>query len=129
MDYVELFKPVISVLIVAIAGMLGVIAKMLVTKVNEWLQAKIGSETYDKAYKVAEGIYIDLEDKYSSIVGKHGKEKMDEMIFRLQELYPCLTYDELVSINKQVWLSFQDGYNGTYDKAELQEDKSDRIDG
>lgn len=116
-NWTEIIMPVLSALLIAVAGLVGIAIKQVSIKLIAWIKTKISKEQYDKAIEVAKGIYIALEDKYANEIGKYGEVKMQEMLEQLQKLFPSLTYEELVSINKQVWLSFQEGYNGTYDKS------------
>lgn len=134
-NWTEIAMPVLVALLTAAAGLVGVAIKQVSVKVKAWLETKINKEQYEKALEVANGIYIALEDKYADEVGKYGEQKMREMLDQLQKLFPSLTYEELVSINKQVWLSFQSGFDGTYDRSQSKsitdstESTTERLDG
>lgn len=125
MNVMEILQPAIVSVVVAIAGVVGSFLAILLKKGLNWIKIKIGKETYDQAYKVAEGLYIYLEDKYGDELRKMGEVKKKEMEDMLREKFPTLTQTELDAINKSVWLSFNEEW------LSKDEEKSDskRIDG
>ena len=116
-NFTQIFTPVIVALLTAIAYIIGIAIKQLAVKASNWLQEKRQNEIFDAAYKVAQGIYIYLEDEYAEQVGQLGQKKMEQMCQMLSDKFPSLTQEELISINKQVWLSFQEGFTGAYEKS------------
>jgi hypothetical protein len=110
---------IINVLVPAVAklvaGVLGVIAAYGIYELQKWLKAKIGEVNYNKAYDVAQGLYVMLEDEFGK--GK-GLVKKEEMIAKLQELFPTLTETELIAINKAVWEEFNLKYSATISQVE-----------
>lgn len=125
MNVMEILQPAIVSIVVAIAGVVGSFLAVLLKKGLNWIKIKIGKETYDQAYEVAEGLYIYLEDKYGDELRKMGEVKKKEMEDMLREKFPTLTQTELDAINKSVWLSFNKEW------LSKDEEKSDtkRIDG
>lgn len=106
MNVMEILQPAIVSIVVAIAGVVGSFLAVLLKKGLNWIKIKIGKDTYDQAYEVAEGLYIYLEDKYGDELRKMGEVKKKEMEDMLREKFPTLTQTELDAINKSVWLSF-----------------------
>lgn len=125
MNVMEILQPAIVSIVVAIAGVVGSFLAVLLKKGLNWIKIKIGKDTYDQAYEVAEGLYIYLEDKYGDELRKMGEVKKKEMEDMLREKFPTLTQTELDAINKSVWLSFNKEW------LSKDEEKSDtkRIDG
>lgn len=125
MNVMEIIQPAIVSIVVAIAGVVGSFLAVLLKKGLNWIKIKIGKDTYDQAYEVAEGLYIYLEDKYGDELRKMGEVKKKEMEDMLREKFPTLTQTELDAINKSVWLSFNEEW------LSKDEEKSDtkRIDG
>lgn len=82
-------------------------------ELQKWIKAKIGEVNYNKPYAVAQGLYVMLEDEF----GK-GLVKKEEMIAKLQELFPTLTETELIAINKAVWEEFNLKYSATISQVE-----------
>ena len=128
----EIVKPVLYAVLAAAACILGFYIKKMGSQFIDWLKTKTNKDTYDQAMKMAEGLYIYLEDKYGEAFKKMGAVKKAEMETMLLEKFPTLTQAELDSINKIVWASFQEGFNGTYSnkaKSVSQGSDTSRIDG
>ena len=83
----------------------------LVKKLVSWVQTKISVEEYNKALKVAVGIWKVLEDEFKDQpgMGEVKKQKMEE---QLRKLFPKLTQEELDSINKSVHTAITNGIDG-----------------
>ena len=82
----------------------------LVKRLVSWVQTKISAEEYNKALKVAVGIWKVLEDEFKDQpgMGEVKKQKMEE---QLRKLYPKLTH----SINKSVHAAITNGIDGVAD--------------
>lgn len=72
----------------------------LILKVKSYIVGLVGKTTYEKAYNVGKGIFVDLENKYGTGEGLAKKNAMTET---LKKLFPKLTDTELLAINKSVW--------------------------
>lgn len=132
----EIIKPILYAALAAVATVAGIYVKKLGVAIVSYIKAKVGETTYQQALEVAEGLYVYLEDKYGDSFRQMGNVKKAEMEGMLLEKFPNLTQAELDSINKIIWLNFQEGYDGTYVKECLptQEEKAEsteteRVDG
>lgn len=125
----EILKPVICAILTAVAGIAGIYVKKIGSQIIEWFKAKTTKETYDQALIMAQGLYIYLEDKYGETFKKMGAVKKAEMSEMLLNKFPTLTQEELDSINKLVWISFQEGFDGTYSNKADTKDTTVRVDG
>lgn len=96
-------------IIEVVAIILGGFLAFLAAKAHQVLKSKLSAEQYNLAVKVAEGLYLTLEDEFRD-VKKAGEKKAQEMYSRLRELFPALSQVELESINKWVWDEFNVKY-------------------
>lgn len=113
-DIMKILQPIIIATITVIAGLVGTYGAKFLKKAIDWVKTKVDANTFKNAMDVAYGLYIYLEDKYN--VSGMGETKRKEMEAMLLEKFPTLTQEELDSINKAVWLSFNEEWNDNKSK-------------
>ena len=124
-DIMEILKPIILAIVTVVAGLIGTYGAKFLKTAIEWIKSKVGTNTYNTAKEVAYGIYVYLEDKYN--ISGMGETKRKEMEALLLERFPSLTQAELDSINKEVWLSFNEEWYKKNSKSKPTEEPK-RID-
>lgn len=102
----ELVQFVISILGI-VATYLLMIAQNYIREMKVQLLEKGKADQFNRALQIARGMYFALEDEFKS-VEKAGLDKKAEMEKRLLEVIPGLSQVELDSINKQIWVEFND---------------------
>ena len=103
----EVIKGICTVLGMIITASIVYLTKRVVA----WVKTKISAEEYNKALKVAVGIWKVLEDEFKDQhgMGEVKKQKMEE---QLRKLFPNLTQEELDAINKSVHEAITNGMQG-----------------
>lgn len=111
----EIFNgDVISAIVTLLGMVITACLVFLIKRFTAWLQTKISASEYNRALRIAVGIWKQLEDEFKDQpgMGEVKKEKMEEI---LKKLFPKLTTEELDSINKAVHLAITNGIDGVTD--------------
>ena len=109
-NFLEVIQPSLSNIVDLLLCIAVIALVKLLNKAKEYLVGKVGSTNYNHALEVAKGIYVQLEDEFSTFT-KAGEQKRQLMNSKLKEIFPSLTQTELDSINKNVWSTFNNEVN------------------
>lgn len=100
MDIVQVITPILNVALVAILGYLGKEVVKIVSKLAEFIVAKIGLTNYTKAKTIAEDIFNKVEE--DGRIGKLANSKIAEFEKLIKVKIPGITDSEIELLRQAI---------------------------